>query len=176
MSRNHKFKFLCHAAMSALAVILAIAPVNALPGQNINTVIKWAKTRTKLPVLRYNNEAYGYSGTKGNLYFYVNVTLPNETVIKEGITVSRDPNVKFTRKNTKAIKLVQDIYSYNLANDFNKSRYITKIDRDLFYRGKKFAYIAAEVQDGSAFQIIELSKLHQEIGNAKYCQTHVCDI
>ncbi|MHC5611068.1 MAG: hypothetical protein ACYTXA_08615 [Nostoc sp.] len=176
MDKSCKFNYLFNVTLCAIAVILAVTPANALPGQNINSVVKWAKTKPQLPTLRYNSEAHGYEGTKGNLYFYANVTSENGTVSKEGITVSGDKRLKFSTKNANAVKLLQNIYNSNIANDFQKSRYVTKVGRDQFYRGKKFAYITAEVQGGSAFQIIPLNKLQGFIDNAKYCQTNQCDI
>jgi hypothetical protein len=176
MSKSCKFNYLFNATLSAIAVILAVTPANALPEQNISTVVKWAKTRPLLPTLRYNSEAHGYEGTKGNLYFYLDVTKENGRVTKEGITVSGDSSLKFTTKNAKAVKLLQNIYNSNIANDFQKSRYITKVGRDQFYRGQKFAYIAADVQGGSSFQMIPFSNLQEFIDNAKYCQTNQCDI
>ncbi len=176
MYRSCKFNFLFNATLSAIAVILAVTPANALPGQNISTVVKWAKTRSQLPTLRYNSEAHGYEGTKGKLYFYADVTEENGTVTKEGITVSGDSSIKFTTKNPKAVKLLQNIYNSNIANDFQKSRYVSKVGRDQYYRGQKFAYIIAEVQGGSSFQIIPLRNLQEFINNAKYCQTNQCDV
>jgi hypothetical protein len=176
MHKSSKFNYLFNATLSAIAVILAVTPANALPEQNINTVVKWAKTRSQLPTLRYNSEAHGYDGTKGNLYFYADVTSQNGTVTKEGITVSGDSSIKFTTKNAKAVKLLQNIYNSNVANDFQKSRYVTKVGRDQYYRGQKFAYITAAVQDGTSFQIIPLNKLQEFIDNAKFCQTNQCDV
>ncbi|MDF5707602.1 MAG: hypothetical protein PUP90_07945 [Nostoc sp. S4] len=132
--------------------------------------------RPQLPTLRYNSEAHGYGGTKGKLYFYADVTSENGTVTKEGITVSGSDRLKFTTKNANAVKLLQNIYNSQIANDFQKSRYVTKIGRDLFYRGQKFAYITAEVQGGSSFQIIPLRNLQEFIDNAKFCQTNQCDL
>lgn len=175
MYKSYKFNYLFNTTLSVIAVILAVTPANALPEQNINTVVKWAKTRPQLPTLRYNSEAQGYEGTKGKLYFYADVTSQNGTVTKEGITVSGDSSMKFTTKNAKAVKLLQNIYNSNIANDFQKSRYVSKVGRDQYYRGQKFAYIAAEVQGGSALQIIPLKNLQEFINNAKYCQTHECD-
>ena len=176
MHKSCKFNYLFNITLSAIAVIMAVTPANALPDQNISTVFKWAKTRALLPTLRYNSEAHGYDGTKGNLYFYADVTSQNGTVTKEGITVSGDSSIKFTTKNAKAVKLLQNIYNFNIANDFQKSRYIIKVGRDQFYRGQKFAYIAAEVQGGSSLQIIPLNKLQDFIDNAKFCQTNQCDV
>lgn len=176
MKNSNKFNLLTLVALSSLAVVIAVTPANALPGQNINTVIKWAKTKAKLPRLTYSSEAHGYSGTKGNLYFYVDVPSEQGIVTKEGITVSGDSSIKFTTKNAKAVKLIQNIYNANIANDFSQSRRITKIGRDHYYKGKKYAYILAEVVGGSAFQIINLKQLQAEIDNAKYCQTHQCDL
>jgi hypothetical protein len=176
MHKSSKFNYLFNATLSAIAVILAVTPANALPEQNINTVVKWAKTRSQLPTLRYNSEAHGYDGTKGNLYFYADVTSENGTVTKEGITVSGDSEIKFSTKNAKAVKLLQNIYTSNIANDFQKSQYVTKVGRDQYYRGQKFAYITAAVQGGTSFQIIPLNKLQEFIDNAKYCQTNQCDL
>ncbi|WP_373529489.1 hypothetical protein [Nostoc sp.] len=176
MHKSYKFNYLFQATGSAIAFILAVTPANALPGENINTVVKWAKTRPQLTTLRYNSEAHGYEGTKGKLYFYVDVTSENGTVTKEGITVSGDSSLKFTTKNAKAVKLLQNIYNSHISNDFQKSRYVSKVGRDQFYRGQKFAYITAQVQGGSAFQIIPLNKLQEFIDNAKYCQTNQCDV
>ncbi len=175
MHKVSKFNYFFNATVSALAILLAVTPANALPGQNINTVVKWAKTKPQLPTLRYNSEAHGYDGTKGKLYFYADVTAENGTVTKEGITVSGS-GLKFTTKNANAVKLLQNIYNSQIANDFQKSRYVTKVGRDLYYRGQKFAYITAEVQGGSALQIIPLRNLQEFIDNAKYCQTNQCDI
>jgi hypothetical protein len=176
MFKSNKFKLAYRTAVSALAMVFAIAPAYALPGQNINTVIKWAKTKAQLPTLKYNSEAHGYGGTKGNLYFYADVPAENGTVAKEGVTVSGDSSLKFTTKNAKAVKLLQNIYNSNIATDFRESRYITKVGRDQFARGKKYGYITAEVQGGTNLQIIPLNKLQGEIDNAKYCQTHQCDL
>ena len=118
MSKSCKFNYLFNATLSAIAVILAVTPANALPEQNISTVVKWAKTRPLLPTLRYNSEAHGYEGTKGKLYFYADVTKENGTVTKEGITVSGDKRLKFTTKNANAVKLLQNIYNSNIAVDY----------------------------------------------------------
>lgn len=176
MYKSSKYNYLFNATLSAIAVILTVTPANALPEQNINTVVKWAKTRTLLPTLRYNSEAHGYDGTKGNLYFYADVTSQNGTVTKEGITVSGDSSIKFTTKNAKAVKLLQNIYNSNISNDFQKSGYVTKVGRDQYYRGQKFAYITAAVQGGTSFKIIPLNKLQEFIKNARYCQTNQCDL
>ncbi|MDZ8054906.1 MAG: hypothetical protein RMX68_016380 [Aulosira sp. ZfuVER01] len=176
MSKSNNFYSALYIALSTLTVTLSLTPANALPGQNITTVVNWAKTRETLPAIKYNSEAHGYEGTKGKLYFYADVTSQNGTVTKEGITVSGDSSLKFTKKNAKALKLVQDIYNSQIAKDFKKSRYVTKIDRDQFYSGEIYGYIAAEVQDGTNLRIVTLKNLQAEIKNARYCQTHQCDL
>lgn len=176
MFARNKFNLLSTAALSVCAIALTVAPANALPGQNINTVLKWAKARPQLSALKYNSEANGYEGRNGNLYFYVNTTSQNGTVTKEGITVSNDPSIKFTTKNTKSLKLLQNIYNLEIANDFRNSGSVTKVGRDNFHRGQKFAYITAAVQGGTNLQIISLNNLQSQINNAKYCQTHQCDL
>jgi hypothetical protein len=176
MTKSNNFDFKLSIALSTLTLILSLAPANALPGQNITTVVNWAKNRANLPAIKYNSESHGYEGTKGKLYFYADVTSQNGTVTKEGITVSGDSSLKFTQKNSKAVKLIQNIYNSNIANDYQKSRNVIKIGRDQFSRGQKYAYITAEVQGGSAFQMIPLSSLQEAINNAKFCQTNQCDI
>jgi hypothetical protein len=165
------------AALSSLAVVLATFPANALPGQNISAVVKWVKTRPQLPqVLKYNSEVSGYDGRKGNLYFYVNVTSEKGSVTKEGITVSDDPSIKFAKNNAKGVKLLQDIYKAGISDDFRNARSLAKVGRDSFFRGQKFGYITAEVKDGTNFQMIALGSLQKAIDDAKYCQTHQCDL
>jgi hypothetical protein len=176
MFARNKFNLLSTAALSVCAIALTVAPANALPGQNINTVLNWAKTRPQLSALKYNSEAHGYEGRNGNLYFYVNTTSQNGTVTKEGITVSDDPSIKFTTNNAKGMKLLQNIYNSEIANDFRNSRSVAKVGRDNFLRGQKFAYITAAVQGGTNLQIISLNNLQSEINNAKHCQTHQCDL
>ncbi len=176
MFKSKKFNFIYHVAVSTLAVGLALAPANALPGQNIKTVLDWAKTKPRLPTLTYSSEVSSYTGNKENLHFYVNVPNQNGIVTKEGITISSDSSIKFTTKNTKALKLLENIYSSNVAKDFQKSRYVTKVGRDQFYRGQKYGYVAAAVQNGTNLQIISLNNLEEAIKNAKFCQTHQCDL
>jgi hypothetical protein len=176
MSTCNKFNLLSTAALSVCAIALTVAPANALPGQNIKTVLNWAKTRPQLSALKYNSETHGYGGRNGNLYFFVNTTSQNGTVTKEGITVSDDPSIKFTTDNAKGVKLLQNIYNSEIANDFRNSRSVTKVGRDNFHRGQKFAYITAAVQNGTNLQVISLNNLQSEINNAKFCQTHQCDL
>ncbi|MCV3212364.1 hypothetical protein OGM63_02265 [Plectonema radiosum NIES-515] len=125
MPNCNKFNLLSTAALSVCAIALTVAPANALPGQNINTVLNWAKTRPQLSALKYNSETHGYGGRNGNLYFFVNTTSQNGTVTKEGITVSNDPSIKFTTDNAKGVKLLQNIYNSEIANDFRNSRSLT---------------------------------------------------
>ncbi|HEY9694708.1 MAG TPA: hypothetical protein V6D15_21115 [Oculatellaceae cyanobacterium] len=176
MTQVKKLNLISFSAVSVIAMIFAVVPVYALPGQSINTVIKWAKTKPQLPTLKYNSDAHGYDGTKKNLYFYADVPSQNGKVIKEGITVSNDSSIRFTQKNAKAVKLIQNVYNSTIANDFRTSKNVIKVGRDQFLRGQKFGYITAEVQGGSAWQITSLSTLQEEINNARYCQTHQCDV
>jgi hypothetical protein len=176
MTQVKKLNLISFSALSVIAILFAVVPVYALPGQNISTVIKWVKSKPQLAKIKYNSEAHGYDSTKKNLYFYVDVTSQYGKVIKEGITVSNNSSIKFTQKTPKAVKLIQDVYNSTIANDFRTSKDVIKVGRDQFVRGKKFGYITAEVQGGSAWQITSLSTLQEEIKNAKYCQTHQCDV
>ncbi|MFN6495725.1 MAG: hypothetical protein RMX65_001480 [Nostoc sp. DedQUE01] len=180
MNKNNKFNLLHFAALSTLAITFAVAPANALPGQNINTVLSWVKTKPQLPTLEYGHETLTYYGSKSNLSFYV--TVPQKIVTQESISVNGDSKLKFTKKNVKAVKLLQDIYGSNIANDFKNSRYVTKVAHEQFYRGQKFAYSASDFEATtgapsiSELQIIPLNNLQENIDSAKYCQTNQCDI
>ncbi|MBE9034216.1 hypothetical protein [aff. Roholtiella sp. LEGE 12411] len=180
MLKSNKFKWLYFAALSTLVVTFAFAPANALPGQNINTVLKWVKTKPQLPTLTYSSETLTYYGTRDNLSFHVSVD--QQKVRSESISVNGDSKLRFTQKNAKAVKFLQDIYGSNIANDFKNARYVTKISDIHFYRGQKFAYTVFEFEGGtdlpgsSGFEIIPLNKLQQDIDNTKYCQTNQCDI
>jgi hypothetical protein len=57
MSKITKFNCLFNATVSALAFILAVTPANALPGENISTVVKWAKTRPQRRLEIRNQES-----------------------------------------------------------------------------------------------------------------------
>ncbi|WP_414568786.1 hypothetical protein [Nostoc sp. CCY 9925] len=183
MNKSNKFNLLHFATLSTLAITFAVAPANALPGQNINTVLSWLKTKPQLPTLEYGHETLIYYGTKANLSFYVTVHESNQRIVThETISINGDSKLKFTKKNVKAVKLLQDIYGSNIANDFKNSRYVTKVAHEQFYRGQKFAYSAsdfeatADAPSISGFQIIPLNNLQQNIDSAKYCQTNQCDV
>ncbi len=164
-------------ALSTLAVIFisTAKEANALPGQSVNKFLQWAQSRP-LPTLQYSSEVSSYSGNKGNLHFYAGTTGKNGTVTKEGITVSNDKSIKFSRNNTKAVKLIESIYGSQIANDFKNSQFLEKVGRDSFLRGKRYAYSVAQVQDGTNFEIFLLKDLQKAISRAKYCQTNECDI
>ncbi len=162
-------------ALSAIAAILATTPAQALPEQSSETVLKWVKTRPQLPTLEYGPETSTYFGTKGNLRFFVGTAF-GKNVTQESIDVSDDPSLKFAKKSTKAIKLVQDVYDLSIASDFKNSRLVTKVGGQHFYQGQKFAYTASDDSRGSSLQIILVKKLQDEIKSTKFCQTHQCDV
>ncbi|OCQ98956.1 hypothetical protein BCD64_23235 [Nostoc sp. MBR 210] len=180
MFKTNKFSWFHFVALSTLAITFTIHPANALPGQNINTVLNWVKKKPQLPSLEYGHESLTYYGTKGNLSFYV--TVNQQRVIREVLSVNGESKLKFSKKDVKAVKLIQDIYGINIANDFKNSRYVTKIADQKFYRGQKFAYSTFDLDSTndvsavSELEIIFLNSLQQKIDNAKYCQTHQCDL
>jgi hypothetical protein len=158
------------------AIFLGNAKAIAQPGQAVTSFLSWVKTKPQLPALKYNSEAQSYDGTKGNMYFYASVTGTKGKVKKEGITVSKDPSIKFSRHNVKAVKLIQSIYGSEISNDFKNSAYIVQVGRDSFLRGKLYGYSVAQVQNGTNMEIVLLKDLQEKIDNAKYCQTHQCDV
>jgi hypothetical protein len=181
MVGSNKLTFTRYCVLSTMAIVLAIAPANALPGQNINTVLKWVKTKPQLPpALEYGQETQTYYGTKKNLTMHISVS--QDIVRSESISINGDSQTKFTQKNAKAVKLLQDIYGSNIANDFKNARYVTKVANTHFFRGQKFAYTASD-DEGTAnnsgysgLEIIPLNKLQENIDNTKFCQTHLCDV
>jgi hypothetical protein len=148
----------------------------AQPGQTVSSFLSWAKTKTQLPALKYNSEFQFYDGTKGNMYFYASVTGEKGKVKKEGITVSKDPSIKFSRHNAKSVELIKNLYGAEISSDFKSSIYITQVGRDSFLRGKQYGYSVAQVKDGTNLEIVLLKDLQEKINNAKYCQTHQCDV
>jgi hypothetical protein len=171
---SNKYNFVYQMALSTLAMVFAVSPVYALPGENTNTVLKWVKTKPQLPTLEYGAETFTYFGKKGNLWFYVSEHSTNKTVVSEAIEIHNEPSIKFTKKNTQAIKLAQDIYNANIANDFKNSQYVTKISGNHYYRGQRFGYVTTDSEGSSELQIIPVKSLQEAINTAKYCQTHEC--
>jgi hypothetical protein len=172
--RNSPYLFAL-VTLSTLAAISTVKPAIALPGQSANELLQWAKSRP-LPTLKYSSEVYSYTGNKGNLHFYAATTAENGKITREGITVSRDRTIKFSMRNSKAVKLIESIYGLRIAKDFKNSQFRETVGRNSFLRGKYYAYSVAKVQDGTNFQIFPLQDLSKEISVAKYCQTHQCDI
>jgi hypothetical protein len=163
------------ATLSTLAIISTVKPATALPGQSANDLLQWAKSRS-LPTLTFSSEVYSYNGNKGNLHFYAATTGENGKVTREGVTVSKDKTVKFSTRNKKAVKVIEGIYGLRIANDFRNAQVMETVGRNSFLRGKQYAYTVAKVQDGTNFQIFSLKDLAKEVSQAKYCQTHECDI
>jgi hypothetical protein len=173
---RNQLKALCLTPLSALIVALGVTPANAIPGQNANSFVKWVKSNPQLPAVKYNSESQGYDGRKSNLYFYAGVTSRQGTITREGVTISGDSSIKFSRQNAKAIKTIQGIYGSKIANDFKDSQYITKVGRDSFLRGKLYGYSVAQVQNGTNLEIFLLKNLQKKIDNAKFCQKNQCDV
>jgi hypothetical protein len=161
--------------LSTLAVISTVKPATALPGQSANDLLQWAKSRP-LPTLKYSSEVYSYTGNKGNLHFYAATTAENGKIMREGVTVSHDKTIKFSTRNGKSVKVIAGIYGLQIADDFKNAKFMETVGRNSFLRGKQYAYTVAKVQDGTNFQIFPLKDLPKEISQAKYCQTHECDI
>lgn len=160
--------------LPTVAMTLNVKPASALPGQNVNNFLLWAKSRP-LPKLQYS-EAYSYYGTKGNLNFYADTTKKNGIVTKEGVTVSNDDSIRLSRNDAKSLQLIQNIYGTEIANDFQNSLYIEKVGRASFLRGKIYAYSVVRVENGTNFEIFLLKDLQKTISRAKYCQTRQCDV
>ncbi|MEA5552529.1 hypothetical protein VB713_16430 [Anabaena cylindrica UHCC 0172] len=173
----NKFKFIAQLAVSTLAMLCVVTPSYALPGENIADVLKWVKTKPQLPILKYSDETLTYFGKKGNLQFFISARPsddfsylypPSWYIHSESIEVTQEPQINFSRKTAKAIKLINDIYSTKIASDFRRSQYITTIHGMSFYKGAIFAYITIDSQKNlSSWDIINLTSLQQEIDNAK---------
>jgi hypothetical protein len=158
---RNQFKALCLTPLSALIVALGIAPANAIPGQNVSSFLKWVKSNPQLPAVKYNNDSpgnEGYDGRKGNLYFYAGVTSRQGTITIEGVVISGDSSIKFSRQNAKAIKIIRGIYGSKIANDFSNSQYIVKVKEYSFLRGKQYGYSVAQVENGTG-TILQTGKI-----------------
>ncbi len=173
---RNQFKALFLTPLSALIVALGVTPANAVPGQSASTFVKWVKSNPQLPAVKYNSETQGYDGRKGNLYFYAGATSRQGTITREGVTISGDSSIKFSRQNAKAVKTIQGIYGSKIASDFSNSQYIVKVGRDSFLRGKQYGYSVAQVQNGTNLEIFLLKDLQKKIDNAKFCQKNQCDV
>lgn len=153
----------------------------ALPGQPIKNVLQWAQNHPILPKLTSDQLVqYNYSGETnfeaGKLYFRVSYIQPTKVVNEERIVYNHsNQQLKFTKTNPRALRLIQRIYNQTVADDFRNSQYVTHVGTIQFYRGRKFAYVT-DTEYPQTLSLIRLKDLAEEIRQARYCQTHHCDI
>jgi hypothetical protein len=154
---------------------------NALPSQEINSVIQWSNKHAFLPKLTSVKKLEdGYPDYSSNLNFqggflsfdvYKN---KNNIVTSETIDYRTyqggDKNLRFAKNNQNGLRLVEKVYGSSVTQDFKNSKYVTQLASDgylRFYRGQKFAYQVWSTKSAHQFTVIPVSKLQEKINNWK---------
>lgn len=183
---NKPLKFLSQLALGSVALTLGATSANALPGQDIAAIRTWTENSSMLPALQYNRDVNAYTGIrtipKGNLALFVKLRPENKTSVQEQIIAQVNaPELAFARDNAKGLEMIEQIYSFQIADDFRGSKYVARINSPQvgsqdFYQGDRFIYITSQdPQRGiRRLQLIPVSQLREAIAQAKYCQTHTC--
>lgn len=173
-------RFSCNLALSTVALLLGMTPAYALPGQNLTTIRQWAKESFVLPPnLVYNPKYDAYTGIRtvgsGLLALYVKVRPQDNVSVREQIvTQINAPDLRFARNDAEGLKLVERIYSPEIAKDFQASKFVAQIGDTDFYQGKKFAYTTLEQKGIRRFSVIPVSDLKQAIQREVSCQNNNC--
>ncbi|UBF30684.1 hypothetical protein K9N68_36595 (plasmid) [Kovacikia minuta CCNUW1] len=173
---NHSRAFL----LSGVALLMGVAPAHALPGQNLKTVRQWAKESFVLPpALIYNPQYDAYTGIRtidgGLLALYVKVRPQDQVSVREQIVTQLDkPKLSFARNDAEGLKLIERIYTPEIADDFRNSKYVAQIGQTDFYQGKRFVYTTLQQQGIRRFSIMPLSELNQSIQRQVACQNGHC--
>lgn len=163
-------------------VVMGISkPVNALPNQNINSLIDWSEQHSFLPKLtpvkKLENGYPDYSSNRnfqgGSLSFNV---YKNQTNIVTSETIDYrtyeggDRNLVFAKNNQSGLRLIEKVYGSSVKKDFQNSKYVTQLPLDgylRFYRGEKFAYQVWIAKSAHQFTVISNNQLQQTINNWK---------
>lgn len=166
----------------------ALAPAHALPGQSVDTVLKWANSHKVLsPLTRGIGELSGqpYYTTQakteaGNFVFTMN---PDKNQAKEetiALRTSKFSQMIFTRTNPTGLTLIQQVYNSPLATDFRNAKYIANVDflgqQLRFYEGKNYGYITTEFKQPSEgqrfyhFSVVSKSDLKPILASDRACQ------
>ncbi|NDJ19543.1 hypothetical protein [Myxacorys almedinensis] len=191
-----------HKGTSVFGLTLAlylgtVSSAQALPGQNVQTVMRWVQNHALLsPFERgigelsglpfYNSQAKVENGT---VVFAMNPTDRTDKIVGEEIiayqTQSNAGNTIFTRTNSEGLGIVQRIYDQSLTNDFQKSKYVARVEFNYvdlrFFQGKRFGYSTVSFKqptDGQwfyHFRVISLENLNGLILGEQQCRRQSAD-
>lgn len=181
-------RILCVAGLSVLALNF-VSSAQALPGQSVQTVSQWAKQHPLLsPFKRGIGELSGLpfytSQAKvqtGVINFLMNSDRADKQSREETIAYGTKTAFDgFTRTNTKGLDLIRSIYDQAMVNDFQKSRYVARVDFNpyeyQFFRGQRFGYIALRFKQANQgerffhFKVVPLSDLNGKIAGTQQCR------
>jgi hypothetical protein len=187
---HHQFlnHILCIAGLTALTLNLSPA-AQALPGQSVQTVTQWASQHLQLsPFKRGIGELSGmpyYSSQAtvetGTINFLMNPDRTDTRSREETIAYGAKPQFAgFTRTNAQGLNLIQSIYDRGLVVDFQKSRYVARVDfnphEHQFYRGQKFGYIITRFKEANQgvrhnhFTVVPLNELGGRLSRLQQCR------
>lgn len=170
-----------HSTLVSAFTIAVANSANALPGENINSMIQWSEKHsflTKLTSVKQLEDGYPNYSSNRNFEggsFSFNVYTDNKnTVTTETIDYRTyqggDRNLKFAQNNGSGLRLVEQVYGSSIAKDFKNSKYVTQLPLDgylQFYQGQRFAYQVWAANSAHQFTVIPLSKLEYTINNWK---------
>jgi hypothetical protein len=187
---HHQFlnRILCIAGLTT--VVLNLSPsAQALPGQSVQTVTQWAKQHPLLSPFKrgigelsgmpfYNSQATVKTGT---IYFSMNPDQRDKQSREETIAYSTKTQFDgFTRTNAKGLDLIRSIYGPAIVSDFQKSRYLARVDfnphEEQFYRGQQFGYHVVRFKEARQAErffhlsVVPLSDLDTMITNSRLCR------
>ncbi|MEH2182116.1 MAG: hypothetical protein V7K56_24075 [Nostoc sp.] len=165
-----QFSFLV-GLISALSVCVNL-PAAALPGQDVETVIRWSDNHQLIAFLMpsiklqtVEPDLYSTSKCLGKELSFA-VWAPNGLVIRETVDYrSSDTSFNFDPKNSAGINLIRQVYDSAIAQDFVSSTLIYhRNDNTLkpsFYRGRRYGYITEHFLDRSRQDITQQRTVSQ---------------
>ncbi|MEH2312046.1 MAG: hypothetical protein V7K35_11730 [Nostoc sp.] len=151
-----QFSFLV-GLISALSACVNL-PAVALPGQDVETVIRWSDDHQLIAFLMPSiklqagePDLFSTSKCLGKELSF-DVWAPNGLVIQEMIDYrSNDTSFNFDPNNSAGINLIRQVYDSAIAQDFASSTLIYQRNDDTprssFYRGKRYGYITEHFLD-----------------------------
>lgn len=174
--------------LTAFTLICSLSsPARALPGESVQTVKNWVAKHSVLSPLKR-----GIAELSGAPFYTSRGKLPNGTIVfamnpdrqdqrsqQETIALGTSkPFAGFTRQN---VGLIQQMFSESIAQDFGRSRYVSRVDythvEKQFYRGKTFGYVTttfkqptSEGQKYYHFSVLPLKDLDGEIRADQQCR------
>lgn len=159
MNQQFRFQSTLVGLTCALSACVAL-PAAALPGQNVEEVIRWSdqhplitrlmpalKLQTAEPDLMSTSKCMG---NELSLAVYAPKGLVNRELVDYR---SSDPSLSFDPKNSAGVNLIRQVYDSAIAQDFTSSTLAyqssNKTPETSFYRGKRYGYITDHFRDRS---------------------------